>query len=71
MCVISLPGLPPGRKFRGTDSIEGEIAFMQTYEFGFGQGSETPAAVAIDFFLQAAIRAAMVRLSPKIRSPCE
>src|SRR5882724_11920432 len=46
-----LPHLPPGSEFRRTDSIGGEIAFMQAYEFGFGQLGETLAAVRIDFFL--------------------
>ena len=46
-----LPHLPPGSEFRRTDSIGGEIAFMQAYEFGFGQLGETPAAGGIDFFL--------------------
>jgi hypothetical protein len=46
-----LPHLPPGSEFRRTDSIGGEIAFMQAYEFGFGQLGETPAVGGIDFFL--------------------
>jgi hypothetical protein len=29
-----LPDLPPGCEFRGTDSIAGEIAFVQAGEFG-------------------------------------
>jgi hypothetical protein len=44
--------LPPGREFRGADSIAGEIAFMQAYEFVFSQFGEPPAAVGIDLFLR-------------------
>src|ERR1700680_320656 len=52
MLSSRLPDLPPGCEFRRTDSIAGEIAFMQADEFGFGQLGETPAAAGIDFFLR-------------------
>ena len=45
-----LPNLPPGRKFRGSDSIAGEIAFMQACEFGFGKLGKAPAVFGIDLF---------------------
>src|ERR1700734_3745272 len=47
-----LPDLPPGREFRGADSIAREIAFMQVYKFGFGQLGKPPAAVGINLFLR-------------------
>jgi hypothetical protein len=50
--VLDLPDLPPGGEFRGTDSIAGEIAFMQANELRFGQLGETPAAAGIDLFLR-------------------
>jgi predicted AAA+ superfamily ATPase len=40
--------LPPGREFRGADSISGEITFVQAYEFGFGQLGEPPTVVGIN-----------------------
>jgi hypothetical protein len=47
-----LPNLPPDRKFRGTDSIAGEIAFMQACELGFGKLDKTPAVFRVNLFLR-------------------
>ena len=46
-----LPDLSPGCEFRGADSIAGEIAFMQAYEFGFDDLGETLAIAGVDLFL--------------------
>jgi hypothetical protein len=45
-----LPDLPPGCEFRWADSIAGEIAFMQAYEFGFDDLGETLAIAGVDLF---------------------
>ena len=47
-----LPNFPPGRKLRQTDSIAGEIAFMQACEFGLGKLGKTPAIFRVNLFLR-------------------
>jgi hypothetical protein len=39
--------LPPGCEFRGTDSIIGEIAFVQANEFGLDGAGETLAGIRL------------------------
>jgi hypothetical protein len=47
-----LPDLPPGCEFRGTDSITGEIAFVQADEFGLDDFGEMLAVAGVNFFLR-------------------
>ena len=44
-----LPDLPPGREFGGTDSIAGEISFVQTREFGLDNLGEALARAGSAF----------------------
>ena len=46
-----LPDLPPGREFRRTDAITGEIAFMQAGELGFDAGSRNIQGYAQEFLV--------------------
>jgi hypothetical protein len=47
-----LPHLAPGCKFRGTDSVTGEIAVVQADELGFNDFGEVLAVAGVDFFFR-------------------